>query len=372
MVNLGLSQNARYVVFSVLIIYFLVLCVSFIEGNSGNKKKISPVAFSKSNKQVKGIKATPTNTPTPTQPSSGRTVYLGMWTQGFWDKQTNTLHPEVLHAVENKINKKVAIAHYYRGWDALDSTALLNELQTISANGWRPMISANPYFFDRCKANGMPLYKAIASGNCDEFLHSVGRNLKAFGKPVFLRFAWEMNVSSMEWQISRTGSSNADFISAWRRVHDIIYSESATNVLFVFCPDVGGNVSFSQIYPGDAYIDWVGLDGYNWGTTQSWSSWKSFSSLFSSSYASLTKVAPNKPLMLGETNTTYQGGDKPAWYKDALQVQIPFNFPKIKAVVVYNEDRTATEQVNWLIDVTSTSLLAFLQGIGSSIYASSF
>ena len=49
----------------------------------------------------------------------------------------------------NKIGKKVAIAHYYRGWDVLDSNALISELNTIVSNGWRPMVSVNPYFFDR-------------------------------------------------------------------------------------------------------------------------------------------------------------------------------------------------------------------------------
>lgn len=338
-------------------------------------------SFLKPSPQVKGIETTKTTTPEATlkpstikanpKKSSRSPAYLGLWTQGFWDVSTNTLHPEVLAAMENKIGKKVAIAHYYRGWGELDSAQVLSELQTITANGWRPMISANPYFFDKCSYNGMPLYRAIASGNCDEFIKNIGRNLKKLGQPFFLRFAWEMNIPSMEWQVQRTGSTNADFIAAWQRMHNLTYAEGATNILWVFAPDVG-NTSYREIYPGDAFIDWLGLDGYNWGTTQSWSSWKSFSQVFSAAYRTITRLSPIKPLMISEVNTTDQGGDKPAWYQDMLSTQIPLNFPRIKAIVFYNEDRSTKENVNWLIDVSPASLESFIKNIQNPLYLSSF
>lgn len=321
--------------------------------------------------EVKGIEAVPTAKPELTNKPTSRTVYFGMWTQGFWDPSTNTLHPEALTTVESKISKKAAIAHYYRGWEALDSADLLTELNTISSHRWRPMISTNPYFFSKCPANGLSLYKAIASGNCDELLTNIGKNLAKFGKPLFLRFAWEMNTPSMSWEIAKTGSSNQDFIDAWKRMHSIIYSEGATNVLWIFSPDVA-NIHYQDFYPGDGFVDWVGLDGYNWGTTQTWSKWQNFSQIFSAAYYSITKLAPNKPLMISEVNTTDQGGDKPSWYTDALVTQIPTNFPRIKAVVLYNEDRTKQESVNWLIDITKSSLASFASGIQNSIYLSSF
>lgn len=324
------------------------------------EKQVSTVTQKEGNYQVKGAKT-----------QNSKPIYLGFWTEGFWDKTANTLHPEVLKALEIKIGKQAAIAHYYRGWEELNTANLLSELLTISQNGWRPMVSANPYFFNECPANGQPLYKAIAQGNCDQFLKEVGQNLKKFAKPMFLRFAWEMNIPSMEWEIARTGSSNEDFISAWRHIHDIIYKEGATNVLWVFAPDVG-NTLYRNIYPGDAYVDWTALDGYNWGTTQPWSKWQSFSQVFQSAYKEITKIAPNKPLMLSEVNTTDVGGDKAKWYEDMLITQIPANFPKIGAIVFYNEDRQATEKVNWKIDVSNFTLASFRKGVNSPWYSSSF
>jgi beta-mannanase len=311
--------------------------------------------------------ASPTITPIPT--TLQRNVAIGMWTQGFWDDQAKKLHPELLHDMEVKLGKKMAIAHYFRGWDVLDSEMLLKELGQIAENGWTPMVSANPYFFEKCQSNNVPLYRAIAQGNCDEFLHAVGKNLRRFKKPLFLRFAWEMNVSTMEWGIARTGSTNEDFIAAWRKVYAVVRSEGAGNVRFVFCPNVSQGVLYKAIYPGDAYVDWVGLDGYNWGTTQSWSVWQTFAQVFSASYIELKASAPQKPFMLGEINTTDKGGSKPAWYTDMLSVQIPYNYA-VDAVIFYNEDRTQTEQVNWLIDVDLASYNAFKNAINSPIYQS--
>ena len=107
-----------------------------------------------------------------------RKIYLGFWTQGFWDDSTQTLHPEKLRELERKVGKTAAIAHYFRGWSYLQNPSVVAELNAISSNNWRPMVSANPYFFEDCPSLGSTLYRAISDGNCDQFLHNVARNLK--------------------------------------------------------------------------------------------------------------------------------------------------------------------------------------------------
>lgn len=301
-------------------------------------------------------------------------VYLGMWTEGFWNESTYTLHPEALTSLQNLIGKKVAIAHYYRGWENLGRESIITELQTISSNGWRPMISTNPYFFSQCPQSDKNIYKTIAEGSCDKFLETVGDNLKLFGKPVFLRFAWEMNIDSIEWSVQKTGSTAEDYIQAWRRLHEIVVAKGATNTIWVWSPNVNtaGSIPYNLLYPGDMYVDWLALDGYNWGNTQSWTHWQSFSEIFRDSYNTIDALSPAKPIMIAEVNTTDSGGNKPAWYQDMLATQIPYNFPKIKAVIFYNENRSQKEQVNWLITITPTSLDTFSKYIKSDTYLSSF
>jgi beta-mannanase len=330
---------------------------------------------------AKTAKITNIPSPSPTQnvisPSpatSPNNVYLGMWTEGFWNESTYTLHPEALTSLQNRIGKKVAIAHYYRGWENLGRESIITELQTINNNGWRPMISANPYFFNQCLQNGNNIYKTIAEGGCDKFLEKIGNNFKLFGQPVFLRFAWEMNIDAIEWSIQKTGSTPEDYVQAWRRFRDIVKSQGASNVIWVWSPNVstGTSIPYASLYPGDAYVDWLGLDGYNWGTSQAWSQWQSFSQIYSSSYNTIAALAPSKPIMIAEVNTTDVGGSKAAWYQDMLATQIPYNYPRVKAVVFYNENRSQKEKVNWLIDITPTSFETFSKYIKNNVYLSSF
>lgn len=299
-----------------------------------------------------------------------RHVLFGAWTQGFFNPITQTLHPGKLVQFENLIDKKVSIAHYYLGWEWLTSPKLLQQFNTLHAHGWQPMLNVNPYYFSQCPASSLPLYRAIARGKCDLFLTQAGKNLAKIQQPFFFVFAWEMNNEQNSWSITTTGSTPQDFIAAWRHMYAIFKKENVTHIIWVFCPNVPDNptMPYTTFYPGNAYVDWVGLDGYNWGTTQSWSNWESFSQIFSGSYTDITHLAPNKPLLIAEVNTTDKGGNKASWYTDMLTQQIPNNFPRIDALVIFNEDRTQQEQVNWQVNTTQSSLKAFLQGIHLPTY----
>jgi hypothetical protein len=320
------------------------------------------IVFSLSTKTPQRVVHTPASSP--------RSIMLGMWTQGFFDAQTKTLHPKKLEELETQIDKKVSIAHYYRGWESLSDPTLLQEFSVIRTHGWTPMLNVNPYFFSKCPPTALPLYQAIAHGDCDSFLKKAAANLAHNSQPVYLLFAWEMTNKELPWSIKYSGSTAEDFVMAWRHMHTIFTAGKVKNVLWVFCPNItdSTSIAYKDIYPGDAFVDWVGLDGYNYGTTQSWSQWSSFRGTFTSSYHELTTVAPNKPLMIAEVNTTDKGGDKAQWYKDMLLEELPDTFPHIKAVVFFNEDKTATEGVNWKIDVSNSSLQGFTEGIRSPLY----
>jgi hypothetical protein len=134
-------------------------------------------------------------------PIPQRNVYVGAWVGGFWENDEKKLDTTVMTDFEKNIGKKMALVNIYSEWAYLADPSLLVQLQEISSNGWTPIISANPYFFDGCpKKEYESLYKTIASGSCDPFLREVAQNLKTYEKPVFLRFAWEMNLPDMYWR----------------------------------------------------------------------------------------------------------------------------------------------------------------------------
>ena len=125
----------------------------------------------------------------------------------------------------------------------------------------------------------------------------------------------------------------------------------------------------ASLYPGDAYVDWTCLDGYNWGTNP-WNPnvWLTFSQTFGPSYSNITgSIAPSKPMVIGETASTEYGGSKAAWITDMLKTQLPLNFPKIKGFLWF--EMWDSRGYDWPIILSSTSQSAFATNIKLSSYA---
>lgn len=303
-----------------------------------------------------------------------RSVYIGAWVGGFWDNDTKKLDTSAMTKFEEIIGKKLAFVTLYSEWSFLANNNLLTSLNEIANNGWTPIISTNPFFFVDCPNSGKSLYATIADGGCDGFLRNMADNLRTYQKPIFLRFAWEMNLPDMYWSIHKTHSTPKEFIAAWQHMHDIFQNEKATNVRWVlsFNTSSANTVPYKQLYPGDTYVDWVAIDGYNWGNTHDWSRWTNFNGVFRNSYNELTLLT-EKPVMLSEVNSspTGTGGNKAEWLDDMLAVQIPNNFPNIDAIVFFNEDKTKGEKVDWTIH-SQDDISILRKDLQKNIYKSSF
>lgn len=296
-------------------------------------------------------------------------VYIGAWTEGFWDNDTKKLNVSSLKEFESKLRQKMALANIYSEWSYLDNEELIGNLSEISQNGWTPIISSNPSFTEGCEDIGKSLYETIAEGNCDEFLRAVGRNLAQFQGAVFLRFAWEMNLPDMYWSVDKVKSQPQDFVNAWRRFYELVEEEGATNVSWVLSFNTSSpkTIPYAELFPGDNYVDWVAIDGYNWGTAQSWSKWTTFEGVFRNSYNELRRIT-NKPIMLSEVNSAETGGDKSKWLEDMLTVQIPSNFEGIEAVVFFNENKAEGENVDWRIEKSDEYIAAVENGLKLKLY----
>ena len=138
----------------------------------------------------------------------------------------------------------------------------------------------------------------------------------------------------------------------------------ATNVKWVWSPNVSysGTVPLEQLYPGEGYVDWVGLDGYNGGTALPWGGWLTFTQVFGSSLTELASVAPTKPVMIGETASTEQGGSKPSWITDFF-AQLALR-PQIQGFVWFNHEK----ETDWRIQSSATSTEAFASGVADPRY----
>ena len=136
-------------------------------------------------------------------------------------------------------------------------------------------------------------------------------------------------------------------------------SAGATNVVWVFCPNVDsvpGDAwnQWSNYYPGDTYVDWMGFDGYNWGTVQSGSTWRTFAS-HDGRRSTPASRAKAKPIMIAETASTEQGGDKAAWITGVLPA-LKESYPSVKALVWFHMNK----ETDWRVDSSTAARGAFV------------
>ncbi len=352
----------------------------------------------------------PTSTPTPTAianampTESSQQIYWGAAISGTtygpnysdppWDTKTWDLF-------ESHTGKNFSILHWGFPWYSSVSwpqgyypfvSSLLERTRSrgaIPLIDWASMDSDNasvasqPAFALRNIVNGASY--TFGGQTFDSYVTQWAQAAKAWGHPFFLRFDWEMNgwwqfpwATALDPTSGNAINSNTpqDYVNAWRHVHDIFTKVGATNVSWVWCPNISSNgtIPLSQLYPGNTYEDWVCLDGYN----KDPNTWQTFAQVYSgssyngnhNSYAEITSVAPSKPLMIGES-ASIEAGDggakKAAWITNALQTQLPKNYPKIKAFVWFNWN--ADPGSTYVIESSAQAKSAFASSIASSYYA---
>ena len=209
----------------------------------------------------------------------------------------------------------------------------------------------------------------VIAGNFDSYIREFAEDAKAWGHPFFLRFNWEMNGNWFPWSEGVNGNQPGEFVAAWRHVHDIFTSVGASNVTWVWCPNVdpdGVQHDLDSLYPGDEYVDWTGLDGYNWGLNPANPDrWRSFDELYESTYHRIVDaVAPDKPMLIGEMGSTEAGGSKADWIEEALTA-IPTSYTQIHGLLWFD---TYDDGMDWPIETSASSANAFANAIQSPAY----
>jgi beta-mannanase len=193
---------------------------------------------------------------------------------------------------------------------------------------------------------------AINAGSNDAYIRSFAQSIANNRCPVILSLFHEMNGNWDSWDGTVGTNSPAKLIAAWKHIHDIFVAASVTNVTFAWVmndssvPDVPGN-QFSDYYPGDTYVDYVGVDGFNFGTP-----WQTFGQVFDSAMSKIQ--AFQKPIYLFSLGSA-AGTQKAAWITEGLGTHVK-TYTNVKGWVYFNENASGS---NWLIDSDQNSLAAF-------------
>lgn len=271
--------------------------------------------------------------------------------------------PQEVDAFTAAVGKKPAIWAIWSQWGNASNrefpTTMANELK---ARNIQPVIWWEPVDPTDLSDPTYPRHQNIIDGHHDAYIRAWAQDAKAYGGNVLLRFAHEMNNNYFPWSINFFDNSPTSFIAAWRRVHDIIRSEGATNVKFVWSVNKqvcsGGCNPYHEIYPGHAYVDIMAFTGYNWGAIEG-KQWNTMLDSYRMVTRKLGEVS-SKPIMVAETASNHVGGDKAAWIREGYR-QVYQELPSIKAIVWLNADLRDMGHPDWRISTPAEALVAYAE-----------
>ena len=251
---------------------------------------------------------------------------------------------DAVRELEADIGRTLAVDHHYYPWDA-------------------PFPGANESFDEEADRVSMISWhgsdtSAIRSGAQDRLIRERASAVKELGRPVFLRWGWEMDgTRNVSWVISP-----ASYVAAWIHIRRIFDETGATNAVWVWCPSADAFESgvASSYYPGNAYVDWVCADGYNWAPVKPGTSWRSFGSIFAPFYSWARQT--DKPIMIGETGVLEGGDDaKASWLRD-VATTLRTRMPLVDAFL-YFSSITENDEIwyDWRTDTSAASSEAFAE-----------
>lgn len=273
---------------------------------------------------------------------------------------------ERLRNVEKDIGLSPGIVVFFFQWPSIDGQEAApfprESLDAIWNMGAIPCLTWEP-MYHRDGHEVMVPFDAILNGDYDPYILGFARQSAMWKKPFMIRFAHEMNVERYHWGTKKKGygpESPGIYKRLFRYMVTMFQKADAQNVLWVFCPNAESvpNTSYDpraywnrveNYYPGEKYVDVLGIDGYNWGTTQTkakhgWESqWKEFGAIFDATYQKLREVAPGKPIFIFETASVSQGGDKCLWIKQAFDTAAEW---KVNGLIWFQ----AKKECDWRIN----------------------
>lgn len=254
-----------------------------------------------------------------------------------------------IYDLELALGQRLDIVHWFMSWNNDFDASLLEQ---ASQHGRLPLIAWE---------STSQRVEDIAAGQYDDYIRSWAEGVREFNSPVYLRPFPEMNGDWTPWN-----GNPAELVVAWQRIVDIFRLYGATNVKWVWSPNITDEPRTQDnrmelYYPGEDYVDILALDGYNWGDTRSWSSWASFEQVFAAPYARIAALGA-QPIWIAEVASAESGGDKAEWVREMFATT---RFPRLEAVVWFNEDK----ETDWRIHSSDSVLMAFREQLAGTTLA---
>lgn len=277
---------------------------------------------------------------------------LGIFAPG---KPSGLSDLSLVSQIETKQNADFNIISFYLAWnldmkkgfpmEMLDS---IQQKEAIPMITWEPWISGSANSEEKKKT-----LKYISEGHLDDYINAFANKLKSYNHPIFLRFAHEYDNPNYPW----SNSTPEEFKAAWIHVYNIIKAQGATKVMMVWNPWQVEDME--KYYPGDDYVDWIGVTALNYGPLNRSEKEISFNELYSHFHKEIFSFS-RKPVMLAEFGSVKLLGNQRQWLKQAMKT-INSKYHEIKAIVLFQSAFDANiPKNNWYdeqyIDWTTDSI----------------
>ena len=302
----------------------------------------------------------------PLPPPPPGNAYWGAW---IGSQLTGEAAPWDMSAVtefEQMVGKQLSLLEFSSPWSDCSNSPCTyytfpwDPFNSIRAHGAIPFFSWGSEMIPGTPDQPDFQLADIIAGKHDSYIRAWAAKAAEWGHPFFLRFDWEMNGDWFPWGEGVNENQPGEFVTAWRHVHDIFDEEGATNASWVWCPYVNKLNLYASLYPGDSYVDWTCLDGYNWGERYGW---RTFDSLYEKAYAKVTEtIAPSKPMVIGEIAASETAGSKATWIDEMFEA-LELRYPKIRGLIWFE---TLSNEMDWPLESSQSAVDAFAAGIGDS------
>jgi hypothetical protein len=277
---------------------------------------------------------------------------------GAWSEEGNSGNfNKIASTFEGYFNanqgKKLGVVHLFQpfasGKDVESSHyPSVSHLNEIIELGYVPMITLENHYVQVNKNHKQPNLYSIIEGHYDYLFYEWTERIKKVNGPVLIRILHEFNGDWYPWCISVNEHQPWLYIEAYKRIVNFFKHHQVTNAKFIWCPN---SMSIPQepwnyimdAYPGDEYVDFVGLDIYNGAGETGIPLWRSFRKEGIENYFLLTEKLPHKPLLICESASRERlpkeannAEDKAGWIEQMAEA-LQTDFSKVRLMVWFNE-----------------------------------
>lgn len=206
----------------------------------------------------------------------------------------------------------------------------------------------------------------ILNGKYDSNLNEWVQSIKKTNSPILLRIGNEMNGNWVNWGDAKNYNDPDMYVLTYRYIVNYFKKYNCTNAYFIWNPNIVSAPKYnwnaaSIYYPGDKYVDFIGLTAYNFGKTTS-GKFNYFDELYNDLYNDYLREYPNKPMMIGEFGSVEKGGDKARFIKETFNL-ISEKYKNIRLAVWFSKD---DGEYDLRIDSSKNSIQAFQEGLKKS------